>query len=184
MGRPEKSLDELHPAFREKVEQLLTNLEARRAKPLVWETVRSPERAELLRKQGKSKSGNRSMHCHRAAVDIIHRKDFWGNRAFFRVLGEEAEKLGLLWGGNWDEDPDTRDRFYDGPHVQAIPLRLQNEFRALPTEEQNDYLKAYFAKEKSDEPIKVAAAAPKPKTKRKRKPVPKPPGDGDEEGEA
>ena len=121
----------LLPPFAAKVEALFQALRARGFDPLLWEGYRSPERAQALSDRG---SGIKlSLHCLGAAADIIHAEDYWqASEAFWDALGEEAESLGLTWGGRWKRR--------DLPHVQALPVRDQNRFRSMTEDERLAYL--------------------------------------------
>jgi hypothetical protein len=139
-------LDFLLSAFRPKVDLMLLAMAARGFKTRVFETRRSRQRAHYLASIGKSKNGALSMHCLDAALDCVDAEKLWDNPAFFRALGQESQKIGLTWGGDWDGNPNTKETFVDSPHVQAIPLRLQNRFRALRTvEERNAFILRCYA---------------------------------------
>lgn len=139
-------LDFLLSAFRPKVDLMIAAMTARGFKLRVFETRRSRQRAHYLASIGKSKNGALSMHCLDAALDCVDAEKLWDNPAFFRALGEEAQKLKLTWGGDWDGNPLTKESFVDSPHVQAIPVHLQNRFRALRTaEERNLFIQRYYA---------------------------------------
>ena len=127
----QRDLALLLPSFRVKIDLLVANMITRGFKPKVWETMRTPQRASYLASIGKSKNGPLSMHCLGAAADFVDAEKLWDNPAFFKALGEEATKLHLTWGGDWDGNPATREDFVDSPHVQAIPVAAQNRFRAL-----------------------------------------------------
>lgn len=123
-------LAELHPDCRKKVEAIVAGLKKRGFSPIVYETLRSPERAAYLKEKGYSKAGTASLHCKRAAADIVDgrkgpdgRAVYWGASVsgvpadqvetrkkmaaeFFAALGEEAEKAGMEWGGSWKSFPD------------------------------------------------------------------------------
>ncbi len=120
-------LNLLVPIFRERVARLLLAISQRGHKPLVFETLRSRERANA--NEAKRTGIADSMHCYGVAVDIICQEHSWScfshECMFFRVLGEEARKLGLTWGGDWS--------IRDYPHVQAIPVGLQRSLRAAKT---------------------------------------------------
>jgi hypothetical protein len=122
-----RDLAELVPAFRERVERMLRALEAADWRPMVWETLRTPERGRWLRASGRSRNGHLSMHCHRAAVDVICRLHRWDcderGCGFFDALGAAAEAERLCWGGRWRT-------FVDRPHVQAVSTRKQRAVRA------------------------------------------------------
>lgn len=127
----------LQPAFRLKVEKLLVLMKGQGFRPLLWETIRSLERSRMLQARGVSKArGGYSMHCYGVAADIICLDHMWQCRRhhckFFETLGKNAEDLGLVWGGNWDRDQRAGEEGEnDLPHVQLIPLRLQDRIRGM-----------------------------------------------------
>lgn len=122
----ERDLDKLAPAFRVKVESLLEKLRGDGFAPLVWETYRSPERAKEL--AGKGRGIALSMHTLGLAVDIVDAKLRWNaSPEFWTALGRHAEALGLTWGGRFKR--------VDKPHVQAIPISLQNTVRSLSSQQ-------------------------------------------------
>jgi hypothetical protein len=125
-------------AFRQRVEALLERLQALGHAPRLHETFRTPARAAQLVREGKSKSlGGKSMHCYGVAADIICANHRWScathGCGFYAALGREARALGLTWGGDWDSDPATKNGFNDLPHVQAVPLELQDDIRDADT---------------------------------------------------
>jgi hypothetical protein len=117
--------------FRAQVDLLIAAMVARGFKPKVWETRRTAQRASYLASIGKSKNGALSMHCLDCAVDFVDEDKLWDNPAFFKALGEEAKKLHLTWGGDWDGNPATKEDFVDSPHIQGVTIAMQNRFRAL-----------------------------------------------------
>jgi peptidoglycan L-alanyl-D-glutamate endopeptidase CwlK len=104
--------DKLNPDF---VQQVLTVMKkmGERGYPMVLlEGYRSPERqdelANLATLVTKAKGGQ-SKHQYGFAVDlapmkngkvVISEKDSWAGEAY-QALGEEAEAIGLIWGGRW-----------------------------------------------------------------------------------
>lgn len=123
-----RDLEELAPAFRERLELVLERLRAKGHQPRVWETYRTPDRGRWLRKSGRSRNGHRSMHVFRAAADIICARHKWDCHkhgcSFFEDLGAAVAAEGLYWGGNWRT-------IVDKPHVQAVPVgRKQGLVRA------------------------------------------------------
>ena len=112
--------------FRLRVENLCAALLDAGHEPRLWETFRTEARCELLKERGTSRSGTRSMHRHGVAADLICRRHMWdcGEHGcdYFLAQGRLARVVGLYWGGDWRS-------FKDRPHVQAIPVRLQNRVR-------------------------------------------------------
>ena len=51
---------------------------------------------------------------------------------FWDALGQESKKLGLVWGGYW--------RMRDYPHVQGVPVSVQNRFRAMAPSQRAGYV--------------------------------------------
>lgn len=110
----------LLPDFASKLELLFQRMRARGFDPVLWEGYRSPARAAALAKKGTGIAD--SLHSYGAAADIVDRKLLWdATPAFWSALGQEAQKLGLTWGGT----------FGDKPHVQAVSLQQQDAFRAM-----------------------------------------------------
>jgi hypothetical protein len=99
----------LVPEFAGILEKLFQNLRQKGFDPHLWEGYRTPERAKYLAEQGTGIE--KSLHIEGRAADIISKKDFWSNSEFFAALGNEALKLGLVWGGNFKNRKDF-------PHVE------------------------------------------------------------------
>ena len=130
VGQPKRitSLERLHWYVREKVEQLLINANARvnntNEEFRVFESIRSLELQAWYYAQGRTRdedepiiTNSKTPIFHHPdiglAVDIvpyINGQPRWDRPDLFKILGEEAVKLGFTWGGNW--------KFYDAPHVQ------------------------------------------------------------------
>jgi peptidoglycan L-alanyl-D-glutamate endopeptidase CwlK len=125
----EDDLGLLQPRFRGKVRTLIDRMRVRGFDAYVFETWRSRARNKVLSDRGTGISPNADgsipigMHELGLAVDVISQSRQWGpGQAFWAALGQEAEALGLNWGGTWST-PDL-------PHVQAVPVNKQNEMRA------------------------------------------------------
>jgi peptidoglycan L-alanyl-D-glutamate endopeptidase CwlK len=125
-------LTTLYPPFRAKIDQLVANCKARGCEYKVTSALRSVEEQDKLYALGRTvknpdgatpakplgnivtkAKGTQSMHNFSVAADlvqIVNGKADWSEKAF-KVLGEEAAKLGLEWGGGWPS-------FVDLPHVQ------------------------------------------------------------------
>jgi len=124
-------LGELLASARVPAEAVLRDMRAQGFDPRVFETYRSPERAEYLKSIGRSKAGAASYHCKRRAYDVVdNRKDSNGDRVlwgaptgkgndseraalaegFFQAFGASVKRHGGVWGGSWS--------FYDPAHAQ------------------------------------------------------------------
>jgi hypothetical protein len=116
----------LYPKFGAQVPRLLAACAARGATYKVTSTVRTFTEQDKLYAQGRpgkdgkivpggiithAKAGQ-SYHNYGVACDFARIRDGkadW-SPASYAILGEEAAKLGLEWGGSW--------KFVDVPHVQ------------------------------------------------------------------
>jgi hypothetical protein len=150
---------ELLPPFRRAVEQLFTAMRAAGHEPVLHETYRSPERSKALVAAGTSRVVGLSMHCFRIAADVICAKHQWSCEehgcAFYRQLGLHAARLGLTWGGDWDGDGVTREqREHDLPHVQGVPMALQQRVRRSSVADLEELLGEYLPRSRA--PTSVA----------------------------
>ena len=111
--------------FRARITALLGRMTALGFKPLLWETYRTPTRAEALARKGVGIRD--SIHCYGAAADVVCGEHRWDCKKhsceFFSSLGEQAEKLNLVWGGRFKR--------VDAPHVQGVLVKDQARFRAM-----------------------------------------------------
>lgn len=138
MSRRLNALGLLLPPMRRVVEELIVRMRARGFTVVVHETRRSKERSAKLVEAGVSRAKGPSMHCYDIAADLICGDHGWACEEdygcdYYVALGEEAAKLGLTWGGNWDGDGVTREqREHDLPHVQGVPATaaIQDRVRA------------------------------------------------------
>ncbi len=121
----------LLPGFADKLNRLFIRMRARGFQPYLWEGYRSPQRAAELAAKG---TGIRfSMHTLGAAGDIVDANALWGaSPAFWRALCQEADRLGLTWGGAWISS--------DRPHVQALTVSDQVAFRAMTPTQQAQFV--------------------------------------------
>jgi peptidoglycan L-alanyl-D-glutamate endopeptidase CwlK len=115
--------------MRERLQMLLERLRADGHSPVVFETLRSKERAAMLAKRGTGIA--LSMHVYGCAADLICARHRWScakhKCGFYDALGKHAEALGLVWGGRFKNR--------DFPHVQCVPIKLQNAVRNAPSTE-------------------------------------------------
>ena len=98
--------------FTQVVLKLFAKMEQRGYPMALLEGYRSPERQEMLASKGPSVTNARafqSKHQYGLAADlafmrdgklVISERDPWA-AAGYKALGEEAESLGLVWGGRW-----------------------------------------------------------------------------------
>ncbi len=100
-------LQSLHPYFRDKVLQLISQCRQKGIEIAVVETYRTHakqnEYTSMGRKYTRAKAGH-SKHQYGLAVDIVALKDSvpqWNNIALWRKIGAMGERLGLRWGGRW-----------------------------------------------------------------------------------
>lgn len=106
-------LGELHEALRERVTTLLTLV----PHAAVWETYRSPERAEGLALLGMGKA--RSVHCLRLAVDVVHDELLWNAPGWWwQDLAAAGEHVRLYRTRRRGRDGKAH---WDLPHLQATP---------------------------------------------------------------
>ena len=129
-------IQQLYPPFRTLVESLFLNCLSRGAPYYATSAYRSSEEQDDLYTLGRTvknnnaniktpmgtivtnAKGGESAHNFGLAVDFALDGDKnkeglqpdWSSSAY-KILGEEAGKLGLEWGGNWKN-------FKDSPHVQ------------------------------------------------------------------
>lgn len=140
---------ELLPRMRRTVALLEQRVLAAGHESVLHETYRSPERSQALVVQGVSRAQGLSMHCFRIAADLPCKRHMWSCEkvgcSYYTVLGQEASKLGLTWGGNWDGDNVPREqREHDLPHVQGVPLAVQNLVRRATLPQLEEMLAEYL----------------------------------------
>lgn len=151
MAEVNRSLDNLYPPFRTKVETLLKMLDVAGIKVGVFETVRPVSRQIELYSQGRKQNPNgtwvvvdkkkivtnsvpgTSWHTYGLAVDIVFDGDetkqgiqwSWGNKHPWKKMGTFGESIGLEWGGSWKSPVDP-------PHFQmkfgCTSVELSNVF--------------------------------------------------------
>lgn len=136
---PKKSddIDNLRAPFDSAITWLIFLIASEGLPLIVYETLRSSERQEHLKKKGMSKAAaGESPHNYGLACDFVLDTDAinvqereWKGRmypdawdyttphakAVYDRLGELAESINLEWGGRW--------RFRDVPHVQMPKWR-------------------------------------------------------------
>lgn len=111
-----RSLDELHPIVKEKVQKFIEECDKAGIDLLVTSTYRDRESQDELYAQGRSKPGKvvtnakagQSFHNWRCAVDVVplrNGKPVWGTTGadgdLWNKVGTIGEACGLEWAGRW-----------------------------------------------------------------------------------
>jgi peptidoglycan L-alanyl-D-glutamate endopeptidase CwlK len=125
--------DDLYPPFAEKLLQLVEACEAQGAIYIATSGVRTYQEQNELYAKGRTAPGGivtnarggYSPHNFHIAVDFCrHSGTSWSGKlspnykdSAYTILGQEAAKLGLEWGGAWTSIKDT-------PHIQ-LPIKSQ-----------------------------------------------------------
>ena len=111
-----RSLNELVPIVKQKVEELISICNDEGIDLLVTSTYRDNESQAALYAQGRTAMGHivtnanagDSFHNYRCAVDIVplkNGKPVWGTKGddgeLWQKIGKIGEGVGLEWAGNW-----------------------------------------------------------------------------------
>jgi peptidoglycan L-alanyl-D-glutamate endopeptidase CwlK len=142
-----RDLGELTPCFRQRAELLLERLARRGYRVQVWETLRTQARVNLLAARGTG--SKRSVHRWGAALDIVEEdKTPWvaNQPGLWEAIGEEAERLGLVWGGRFS----TRS---DRPHVQALDTLYDRQLARVPAEQRDAWVRERMRPPKAPERV-------------------------------
>lgn len=114
---PSTKLSDLEPVTRKQVSLLIEAMRALGHPVRATCTYRSGEEQDELYSWGRTKVGKKvtnaksgeSPHNWRAAADFVFVKEGWNGP--WDLLGREARRVGLVWGGDWKS-------FKDRPHVE------------------------------------------------------------------
>lgn len=123
----------LAPRFGLAVADALNACWRRGLDPVVYETLRTPERQAWLYAQGRTREGEivtnardafTSWHGYGLAVDVISAKQAWAAPPeWWSAVAREFKARGCAWGGDW--------RMRDLPHFQhGAPMRSSPSPRA------------------------------------------------------
>jgi len=111
-----RSLNELVPIVKQKVEELISICNDEGIDLLVTSTYRDNESQAALYAQGRTAMGHivtnanagDSFHNYRCAVDVVplkNGKPVWGTKGddgeLWQKIGKIGEGVGLEWAGNW-----------------------------------------------------------------------------------
>jgi hypothetical protein len=130
-----RDLGALLPCFRPRAELLLERLARRGYLVQAWETLRTQARVNVLVARGTG--SQHSVHRWGAALDIVEAdKTPWvANRlGLWEAIGEEAERLGLVWGGHFRSRKDY-------PHVHALETRYDRAVARVPAEQRDAWVR-------------------------------------------
>lgn len=100
-------LKALHPIFRDKIIQLINNCKKIGIEVSVVESYRTRAKQAEYFGMGKKytrSAGGKSKHQYGLACDvvpIVNDSARWEDKALWKKVGVEGEKLGLRWGGRW-----------------------------------------------------------------------------------
>ena len=117
-----RSLDELLPQVRVRVDKLIENCKAAGIDLLVTSTYRDNESQDALYAQGRTQPGKivtkakagQSFHNYRCAVDVVplvNGKPVWDDTMLWSQIGGLGKQVGLEWAGDWQT-------FKEYPHFQ------------------------------------------------------------------
>ena len=117
-----RSLDDLLPVVKVKVQQFLDKAKAEGIDLLVTSTYRDNESQNVLYAQGRTTGGTKvtnakagqSFHNWRCAVDvvpIVNGKAVWNDVNTWARVGVIGKSVGLEWAGDWK-------KFKEFPHFQ------------------------------------------------------------------
>jgi peptidoglycan L-alanyl-D-glutamate endopeptidase CwlK len=108
-----RSLDDLIPPAKERVERFLSLCKDQNIDLLVTSTYRDNESQQALYEQGRTTAGKvvtnakagESWHNWRCAVDVVPlvngKPDWDGSHPIWDKVGELGEQAGLEWAGRW-----------------------------------------------------------------------------------
>jgi peptidoglycan L-alanyl-D-glutamate endopeptidase CwlK len=117
-----RSLDDLIPQARVRVDKLIEVCKAAGIDLLVTSTYRDNESQDALYAQGRTKPGKivtkakagQSFHNYKCAVDVvplINGKPVWDDTMLWSQIGGLGKQVGLEWAGDWKG-------FQEYPHFQ------------------------------------------------------------------
>ena len=117
-----RSLDDLIPQARVRVDKLIEVCKAAGIDLLVTSTYRDNESQDALYAQGRTQPGKivtkakagQSFHNYRCAVDVVplvNGKPVWDDTMLWSQIGGLGKQIGLEWAGDWQT-------FKEYPHFQ------------------------------------------------------------------
>jgi hypothetical protein len=138
MSIKEDDIKLLPPTMQLKVQAVLDGMVALGYEPVLFDGIRT--KAEAARNAVVGKGIVDSIHCYGAAADIICRKHLWQCKPkgckFYVALGKLAKGMGFVWGGDFHS--------VDQPHIQAVMVFMQDQFRALEPDLRDAQIQKFF----------------------------------------
>ncbi len=126
-----RKIEDLHPDLQQKARDFVAECKAEGIDVLIYCTYRSSAEQDDLYALGRTKPGKKVTNLpggrsdHNFAIDgkpaakafdaapqrmMNSRKEVvWNDPELWKIMGQVAERVGLLWGGNWK-------KFRDQPH--------------------------------------------------------------------
>ncbi len=126
----------LLPSFQPVVERIFARMQDLGFQPIIFDTLRT--QAEADRNAAKGTGSKTSLHLFGAAVDMICNRHGWACKAkdcrFYDTLRKLYLKECYIGPAG------------DMPHGQALPVGQQVNFRRLPPEQRDVFVKVWLAK--------------------------------------
>ena len=107
-----RKIEDLLPVVQTKIKLWLDACNARGINVLVYCTYRDGKEQDELYAQGRTVKGKiitnakagQSYHQYKCAWDcvpLVNGKPLWSGTSQYKIMAEEANKLGIEWSGNW-----------------------------------------------------------------------------------
>ena len=121
------NIDALYKDFATKLVRLIEVMEKKGKPVYMFSGFRSWKEQNELYAKGRTEAGNivtnagggQSYHNYGLAADLIFKQYNWSPPpGWWNEFGIEAKKLGLEWGGDWED-------LRDYPHVQLRPMNVK-----------------------------------------------------------
>ncbi|HYE82764.1 MAG TPA: M15 family metallopeptidase [Clostridia bacterium] len=128
-----RKVEDLHPVVQELCKKHIEACKNRGVRIIITSTLRDQEYQKYLYSLGRSKAGNIVTNMELVGphgfglaydvVPVVKGKAVWGDNKLWEIIGEEGNKLGLTWGGNWKS-------IVDKPHFEYTGGLKAGDLRA------------------------------------------------------
>ena len=129
-----RSLDDLIPQARVRVDKLIEVCKAAGIDLLITSTYRDNESQDALYAQGRTQPGKivtkakagQSFHNYRCAVDVVplvNGKPVWDDETLWQQIDRLGKQVGLEWAGDWQT-------FKEYPHFQYTGGKTLKQLQA------------------------------------------------------